>query len=85
MQENNEKQSSGESYANKYKKHVVCIYGYKLVRVKFIFELLFEVKFSKSSKSYIGEDAVYNFINNIIGESKYCTDIKQKKVFTKNL
>ena len=85
MQENNEQQGSGESYTNKYKKHIACIYGYKLVRVKFKFELLFEVKFSKSSKSYIGEDVVYNFINNIIGESKYCTDIKQKKSFYKEL
>ena len=27
-------------------------------------------------KSYLGEDAVYNFINSMIKESKYCTEKK---------
>ena len=29
-------------------------------------------------KSYLGEDVVYNFINSMIEESKYCTDIRKK-------
>ena len=60
----------------KYKKHVACSYGYKLVCV--------DDKFSKPFKSYLGEDAVYNFINSMIEESKYCTDM-MKKHFNKKL
>ena len=41
-------------------------------------------KFSKPFKSYSGEDAVHNFINNMIEESKYCTDIMRKH-FNKEL
>ena len=41
-------------------------------------------KFTKSFKSYLGEDAVYGFINNVIKESKYCTVII-KSILTKNL
>ena len=40
--------------------------------------------FSKPFKSYIGEDAVYNFINSIVEESKYCNE-EMKKHFNKNL
>ena len=36
-------------------------------------------KFNKSFKSYLGEDAVYNFVNNMIEESKHCTDIMKNK------
>ena len=35
-------------------------------------------KFSKPFKSYLGEDAVYNFINSMVEESKFCTDIVKK-------
>ena len=37
-----------------------------------------------SFKSYLGEDAVYNFINSMIKESNFCTGIMKKKI-TKNL
>ena len=50
--EDNEKKNK------KYKKHVACTYGYKLVYVDDIF--------SKPFKSYLGEDVVYNFINSMI-------------------
>ena len=43
---------------NKYQKHVACICGYKLVCV--------DDKFSKPFRSYLGEDSVYNFINDMI-------------------
>ena len=66
MPEDNGKQSPEESYMNKYKKYVPWSYGYKLVSV--------DDKFSKYFKSYLGGDAVFNFINNMIEESKYCTD-----------
>ena len=29
--------------------------------------------FSKSFQTYLGKDAVYNFVNNLIEESKYCS------------
>ena len=55
---NNGNQNLNESYTNKYQKHTACSNGYKLVCV--------DDKLSKPFKSYLGEDAVYNFI------SKYC-------------
>ena len=51
-------------------------YGYKLVCVDY--------KFSKPFKAYLGEDAVYNFIDNMIQESKYCSGLL-KKHFNKKL
>ena len=46
-------------------KHAACSYGYKLVCV--------DDKFSKPFKSYLHEDAVYNFISSMIGKYyKYC-------------
>ena len=41
-------------------------------------------KFSEPSESYLGEDAVYNFIRSMIEESKYCSDV-MKKHFNKEL
>ena len=35
-------------------------------------------KFSKPFKSYLGKDAACNFINNIVKESKYCSDVMEK-------
>ena len=65
-----------ESYANKHQKHIACSYGSQLACV--------DDKFSKSFKIYLGEDGVWNFINNMIEESKYCTDV-MKKLFNKDL
>ena len=62
MSKDNGKQIPGESYTSKYQKHYASSYGYKLVCV--------DDKFSKPFKSYLGEDAVYNFINILIEESK---------------
>ena len=64
------------SYMNKYQKHVVCRYGYKLVCV--------DDKFSQPFKSYLGEDAIYNFIGSMAEESKYCSG-KMKKHSNKEL
>ena len=47
----------------KYQKHVISSYGYKLICV--------DDKFSKPFKSYLGEDAAYNFIDSMIKENKY--------------
>ena len=72
--EDNGKQNPNESHTNKYKKYVACSYGYKLVCVG--------DKFSKPFNSYLGEDAIYNFIGSEIEESTYCSDV-MKKLFNK--
>ena len=64
------------SYTNKYQKDVACSYGYELVCV--------DNKFSKSFKSYFREDAVYNFTESMIKESK-CFSEMMKKQFNKEL
>ena len=71
------KQNPYKSYTKNIKqKHVAFRYGYKLVCV--------DDKFSKPFKSYSGEDTVYNFINSMIEESKYCSEVT-KKHFNKEL
>ena len=55
---------------------MACSYGYELVCV--------DNKFSKPFKSYYGEDAVWNFINSMIEESKCCSEVMQKP-FNKEL
>ena len=45
------------------KKHIASDYGCELVCV--------DDKFNQPFKTYLGEDAVYNFINSMIKESKY--------------
>ena len=74
--ENNGKQNTEESYTNKQQKHITCHCGYKLVFVG--------DKFSKPFKLCLGEDAVYNFINSMIEENKYCSGV-MKKHFNKEL
>ena len=74
--EDNGKQNPNESYTKEYQKHVASSYGYKLVCV--------DDKFSRSFKSYLREDAVYNFVSSMIDESKYCSDLI-KKHFNKEL
>ena len=56
--ENNGKQNLDESYINKYQTHVAYSYAYRLVYV--------DDTFSKPFKSYLGQDAVYNFINSMV-------------------
>ena len=41
-------------------------------------------KFSKPLKSYLGKNFVYSFINSMIEENKYCSDV-MKKHFKKEL
>ena len=66
-----------KSLMNKYQKHVACSYDYNLVSVY--------DKFSTSFKLYLSEDTIYNFINSMIEESKYCTNIMKKDILTKDL
>ena len=76
MQEDNGKQTPEDNYINKYQKHIPSSYDYALVYVG--------DKFSKPFKIYLGKDSVYNFINYMIKESKYCSGA-MKKLFNKNL
>ena len=84
-----EKQNNpDESYTNKYQKHVVCSYGYKLcykVWLCYDYKVCVDDKFSKPFKSYLGVDAVYNFISSIKEESKFYSDMIKKNILTKNL
>ena len=68
--EDNGKQNPNESYTNKYQKHVVCSYGYKLVSV--------DDKFSKPVSFYLAKDAVYSFINSMTDGSKLYSDVMIK-------
>ena len=74
--EDNEKQNPEESYTSKYQKHIGCCYGYKLVCV--------DGKFSKSFKTYLGKDTVYDFINSMIEESRNYSNVTKKR-FDKEL
>ena len=87
MPKNNGKQNPEESSAlhglnpnlkkkNKYQKFIACSYLYKLACV--------DNKFSKLFKTYLGENAVYNFINTRIKESKYWSEVTEKH-FNKEL
>ena len=76
MPENNGKQNPEECYTNKFPNHIACSYGYKIVCV--------DDKFTKPFKTYLGKDAVYNFIKSMIKENKYCSDMV-KKHFNKEL
>ena len=71
MPEENGKQNPKESYTNKYQKNCACSYGYKLECV--------DDKFSKHFKSYLGEDAVYNYINSMVEGDKYFSDLMKKR------
>ena len=65
---------------NKYKKHISCSYGYELICV--------DDKSSKLFKIYLAEILLiledYNFINNMIEESEYCSGVMNKH-FNKEL
>ena len=74
--EANGKQNLEEFHTNKHQKHIVWSYGYKLLCVN--------DKFSKLFKTYLVDDAVYNFINSMIEESTYCSNVI-KKHFNKEL
>ena len=72
----NGKLNPEESYTKEYQKNIACSYGCKIVCV--------DDEFSMPFKSYLGKDSVYNFINSMIGKSKYCNDV-MKKHFNKEL
>ena len=74
--ENNGKQNLDESHIDKQQNHVGFRVDYKLECV--------DDNFSKSFKSYLGQDDVNELIINVIKKSKYCSKVI-KKHFNKEL
>ena len=56
--------------------NIGCSNGYNLVCV--------DDEFSKSFRSYLGKDAICSFINSMMEESKYCSDV-MKEHFNKEI
>ena len=69
-------EDNGKQNLSKYQKQVACIDGCKLVYV--------DDNFSERFKLYLGEDTVSNFINSMVEESNYCSNV-MKKYFDKEL
>ena len=70
--EYNEKENPKESYTNKHQKQIVAAMA---IHVD---------KFSKPFKTHLGKDPIYNFINNMIKESKCCSEV-MKNHFLKQI
>ena len=65
--QDNGKQNLEVSYTDRCQKHIACSYGYKLAYLN--------DQFSKPFKIYVGKDAVYNIMNNMIEKSKCCSEV----------
>ena len=64
--------SDDKSYTEAYQKHTDCGYGYKLV-------CCYDDKYTKPEQIYRGENAVYQFMENMLEEVKYCKNIMKKR------
>ena len=60
-----------DSYTESYQKHTDCGYGYKLV-------CCYDDKYSKDTRIYKGEKAVYKFLEAMLREVEYCKRIIKK-------
>ena len=69
--------NNNKSYTKAYQKHTDCGYGYKIV-------CCYDDKYSKPTKTYRGEKAVYKFMESMLDEVKYCKKV-MKKEFNKPL
>ena len=58
--------------------------NFKVILIEVIAIVCVDGKFSKAFKTYLDEDVVYNFINNIIKDSKYCNNAI-KNILTKKV
>ena len=65
------KQNNDKSYTENYQKHTACSFGYKLV-------CCYDDKYSKKVAIYRGENAIYQFMEKMLEEVKYCQKIKKK-------
>ncbi|KAL9989302.1 hypothetical protein ACROYT_G003836 [Oculina patagonica] len=71
------KPNDDKSYTEAYQKHTDCGYGYKVV-------CCYDDKYTKQTKIYRGEKAVYKFMEAMLEEVKYCKNT-MKKFFNKPL
>ena len=71
------KPNNDKSYTEAYQTHEDCGYGYKVV-------CCYSNKYSKPVQIYRCENAVYEFMEKMLGEVKYCKNI-MKKEFNKPL
>jgi len=64
--------SDGKSYTEAYQKHKDCGYGYKVV-------CCYDDKYTKPEQIYRGENAVYQFMEAMLEEVKYCKKVMKKR------
>ena len=69
--------NDSESYIEAYQNHEDCGYGYKVV-------CCYKDKYSEPIQRYLGENAVYKFIEKMLEEVQYCKGIVKKR-FNKQL
>ena len=72
MPEEKGKQNPKEPYTDKYQIYIPCSYGHKLACV--------DDKFSKLFKTHLGKDPVYNYINSMMVENKYHSEVMKKRL-----
>ena len=71
------KQNNDKSYTEAYQKHTDCSYGYKVV-------CCYNDKYTKPIQIYRGKKAIYNFMEKMLDEVKYCKKV-MRKCFNKAL
>ena len=64
--------SDDKSYTETYQKHTDCGYGYKVM-------CCYDNKYTKPEQIYRGKNAVYQFMENMLEEVKYCKNIMKKR------
>ena len=72
MPEEKGKQNPKEPYTDKYQIYISCSYGHKLACV--------DDKLSKLFKTHLGKDPVYNYINSMMVENKYHSEVMKKRL-----
>ena len=66
-----ENEKNGRSYTEAYQTHEDCGYGYKVV-------CCYDDKYSKYTRIYRGENAVYKFMEKMLEEVEYCKAVIKK-------
>ena len=64
-------QNGNESYTNAYQRNIDCGYGYK-------FGCCYDDKYSEPVATYMGENAVNQFMVKMFEEVKYCKKVKME-------
>ena len=66
------KPNNDKSYTDAYQKHTDCGYGYKVI-------CCYDDKYSKAVEIYRGNNSVYQFMEKILEEVKYCKNVIKYK------